>query len=138
MDSLNAIPPSPAASYRYGSIPPRQRSFRWENFDHAGPDERKLKLARLLEVTPARVEELELKRRRMRAGAVTATRLDLRPGQARRRGRSAPHPPALVQGLAALEFALLNHLAADPARCFTKQELLRDVWGYRSSGKRRR
>ena len=39
--------------------------------------------------------------------------------------------------LSALEFALLNQLAADPARCFTKQELLRDVWGYRSPGKTR-
>ena len=39
--------------------------------------------------------------------------------------------------LSALEFALLNQLAADPERCFTKHELLRDVWGYRSSGKTR-
>jgi DNA-binding response OmpR family regulator len=39
--------------------------------------------------------------------------------------------------LSALEFALLNHLAADPTRCFTKHELLRDVWGYRAPGKTR-
>jgi DNA-binding response OmpR family regulator len=39
--------------------------------------------------------------------------------------------------LSALEFALLSQLAADPERCFTKHELLRDVWGYRSSGKTR-
>jgi DNA-binding response OmpR family regulator len=39
--------------------------------------------------------------------------------------------------LSALEFALLNHLAGDPTRCFTKQELLRDVWGYRSPGRTR-
>jgi DNA-binding response OmpR family regulator len=39
--------------------------------------------------------------------------------------------------LSALEFALLNHLAADPDRCFTKHELLRDVWGYRTPGKTR-
>jgi DNA-binding response OmpR family regulator len=39
--------------------------------------------------------------------------------------------------LSALEFALLNHLAGDPTRCFTKHELLRDVWGYRSPGKSR-
>jgi DNA-binding response OmpR family regulator len=39
--------------------------------------------------------------------------------------------------LSALEFGLLNQLAADPERCFTKYELLRDVWGYRSSGKTR-
>jgi DNA-binding response OmpR family regulator len=39
--------------------------------------------------------------------------------------------------LSRLEFALLNQLAADPTRCFTKQELLRDVWDYRSNGKTR-
>ena len=36
--------------------------------------------------------------------------------------------------LARLEFALLCQLAADPLRVFTKRELLRDVWGYRSEG----
>jgi DNA-binding response OmpR family regulator len=39
--------------------------------------------------------------------------------------------------LSRLEFALLNQLAADPTRCFTKHELLRDVWDYRSNGKTR-
>jgi DNA-binding response OmpR family regulator len=32
------------------------------------------------------------------------------------------------------EFALLRTLAAEPTRVFTKHELLRDVWGYRSPG----
>jgi DNA-binding response OmpR family regulator len=32
------------------------------------------------------------------------------------------------------EFALLRALAAEPVRVFTKAELLRDVWGYRSPG----
>jgi DNA-binding response OmpR family regulator len=32
------------------------------------------------------------------------------------------------------EFALLRALAADPTRVFTKEELLRDVWGFRSLG----
>lgn len=32
------------------------------------------------------------------------------------------------------EFALLRALVADPTRVFTKEELLRDVWGYRSIG----
>jgi DNA-binding response OmpR family regulator len=40
--------------------------------------------------------------------------------------------------LAAKEFALLRALAADPRRVFTKEELLRDVWGYRSLGRERR
>jgi DNA-binding response OmpR family regulator len=32
------------------------------------------------------------------------------------------------------EFALLRALASHPTRVFTKEELLRDVWGYRSMG----
>src|SRR3954469_20486717 len=32
------------------------------------------------------------------------------------------------------EFALLRALAADPLRVFSKEELLRDVWGFRSLG----
>ena len=36
--------------------------------------------------------------------------------------------------LANKEFALLLALASDPARVFTKEELLRDVWGFRSMG----
>ena len=34
--------------------------------------------------------------------------------------------------LAGKEFELLAALAAEPTRVFTKDELLRDVWGYRS------
>jgi DNA-binding response OmpR family regulator len=36
--------------------------------------------------------------------------------------------------LSAKEFALLQALAAEPERVFTKPELLRDVWGYRAMG----
>ena len=32
------------------------------------------------------------------------------------------------------EFALLRALAAEPTRVLTKEELLRDVWGFRSLG----
>jgi DNA-binding response OmpR family regulator len=39
--------------------------------------------------------------------------------------------------LSATEFALLDRLAADPQRCFTKHELLRDVWGYRAPARSR-
>ena len=39
--------------------------------------------------------------------------------------------------LANKEFALLRTLAGDPTRVFTKEELLRDVWGYRSLGRTR-
>jgi DNA-binding response OmpR family regulator len=39
--------------------------------------------------------------------------------------------------LAAKEFALLRTLASSPTRVFTKDELLRDVWGFRASGSTR-
>ena len=39
--------------------------------------------------------------------------------------------------LSAKEFALLHTLAADPVRVFTKEELLRDVWGFKSMGSTR-
>jgi DNA-binding response OmpR family regulator len=39
--------------------------------------------------------------------------------------------------LAKKEFTLLRVLAGDPTRVFSKEELLRDVWGYRSPGKTR-
>ncbi len=39
--------------------------------------------------------------------------------------------------LAGKEFALLKTLAAAPTRVFTKEELLRDVWGFRSMGSTR-
>lgn len=32
------------------------------------------------------------------------------------------------------EFELLAYLALDPARVFTRHELLRDVWGFKSAG----
>jgi DNA-binding response OmpR family regulator len=39
--------------------------------------------------------------------------------------------------LSRLEFALLRTLAADPERVFTREELMRDVWGYRCPGRTR-
>lgn len=39
--------------------------------------------------------------------------------------------------LANKEFTLLRVLASDPSRVFSKEELLRDVWGYRSLGRTR-
>jgi DNA-binding response OmpR family regulator len=60
---------------------------------------------------------------RLRVGA-----LDVDPAsrETRLRGR----PVTLSQK----EFALLRALAAEPTRVFSKEELLRDVWGYRSLG----
>ena len=43
----------------------------------------------------------------------------------------------LTVALAAKEYELLVKLAAQPARVFTKDELLRDVWGFRSLGRTR-
>jgi DNA-binding response OmpR family regulator len=39
--------------------------------------------------------------------------------------------------LSAKEFALLHALAADPTRVYTKEELLRDVWGFKLMGSTR-
>ncbi len=39
--------------------------------------------------------------------------------------------------LASKEFALLRTLAADPTRVYTKDELLRTIWGFRSPGSTR-
>ena len=36
-----------------------------------------------------------------------------------------------------MEFELLVHLAREPERVFTKEELLRSVWQYRSGGSTR-
>jgi DNA-binding response OmpR family regulator len=39
--------------------------------------------------------------------------------------------------LSKMEFALLRALASEPTRVFTKDELLRDVWGFRARGQTR-
>jgi DNA-binding response OmpR family regulator len=39
--------------------------------------------------------------------------------------------------LSRLEFSLLRTLASEPGRVFTREELLRDVWGYRCPGRTR-
>jgi DNA-binding response OmpR family regulator len=65
-----------------------------------------------------------------------------RPGMGRLRcGSLEIDPPSrevLVRGeaveLSQKEFALLRTLASEPTRVWTKEELLRSVWGYRSMG----
>ncbi|MCW3012275.1 MAG: two component transcriptional regulator, winged helix family [Solirubrobacterales bacterium] len=72
-------------------------------------------------------------------------RADDRPARTRLRSGPVELDPATrivrVHGrpvdLAAKEFALLRALAADPTRVFTKDELLRSVWGFRSPGSTR-
>jgi DNA-binding response OmpR family regulator len=44
---------------------------------------------------------------------------------------------AMRVGLRRLEYALLVHLARDPVRVYTKDELMREVWGFRSAGSTR-
>ena len=58
---------------------------------------------------------------------------DLRLDPASREVRVGDNPV----DLSAKEFALLHALAMDPLRVFTKEELLRDVWGYKSMGSTR-
>ena len=42
-----------------------------------------------------------------------------------------------VVPLSAKEFDLLARLAPEPSRVFTKEELLREVWGFRALGRTR-
>jgi DNA-binding response OmpR family regulator len=63
-----------------------------------------------------------------RRGRLRVGELEIDPAgrEARLRGRRVD--------LSAKEFALLLALAAEPTRVFTKEELLRDVWGFRALG----
>ena len=65
---------------------------------------------------------------RRRAGRLRVGELDIDP-QART-ARLRGEPLALSQK----EFALLRMLASEPARVFTKDELLRQIWGFRHLG----
>lgn len=67
-------------------------------------------------------------RARRNRGLLRVGELEVDPAgrEARLRGRRVV--------LAAKEFALLLALASEPTRVFTKEELLRDVWGFRAMG----
>jgi DNA-binding response OmpR family regulator len=67
-------------------------------------------------------------RERVHRGKLRVGALEVDPAarEARLHGRRVP--------LAAKEFALLRALASAPTRVFTKEELLRDVWGFRAMG----
>jgi DNA-binding response OmpR family regulator len=79
----------------------------------------------------ARMRAVLRRREAGRAGPLRVGEIVIDPS--RREVRVAGEP---VQ-LANKEFTLLRTLAADPTRVFTKAELLRDVWGFRSLGKTR-
>jgi DNA-binding response OmpR family regulator len=87
---------------------------------------------------PFNIEEL-----RARIGAVLRRRQSRREGPIRI-GEMVVDPlrrrvtiGAREVALAKKEFTLLRVLAGDPTRVFSKEELLRDVWGYSSPGKTR-
>jgi DNA-binding response OmpR family regulator len=52
------------------------------------------------------------------------------------RSRIVQYGPMPVE-LRRREYALLAHMASDPERVWTRHELLRDVWGFRSDGSTR-
>src|ERR1700712_2878773 len=66
--------------------------------------------------------------RRGLAGRLRVGALELDP--AARTVSVSGTPVALSQK----EYALLRALASDPTKVFTKQELLRTIWGYRAVG----
>ncbi len=81
---------------------------------------------------------------RARVGALLR-RADDRPVRARLRVGPLQLDPASREvrvhdrrvELASKEFALLRTLASDPTRVYTKEELLRTIWGFRSPGSTR-
>jgi DNA-binding response OmpR family regulator len=73
-----------------------------------------------------RRSERRARRGRMRVGDLE---VDLASRDVRMRGRRVE--------LSQKEFSLLRTLAAEPTRVFTKEELLRNVWGFRAMGSTR-
>ena len=81
---------------------------------------------------------------RLRIAAVLRRTRERRGGGRLRVGELSIDPVSrevLLRGepvaLSQKEFALLSALAAEPTRVFTKEELLRDVWGFRAMGSTR-
>ncbi len=80
--------------------------------------ELRARLRALLRRTPTRVEA-----RTLEVGNVA---VDLRARSASAEG--------CTLGLTRIEFDLLAHLARSPHRVFTREELLRSIWGFRATG----
>jgi DNA-binding response OmpR family regulator len=103
----------------------RMRGFEYGADDYIskpfGYGELRLRIAAVLRRTHDRVN-----RGRMRIGA-----LEIDPA-----ARVATLRGSRVE-LATKEYALLKALAVAPTRVFTKEELLRDVWGFRARGQTR-
>ena len=79
----------------------------------------------------ARVRAVLRRRDDRRSGPLRVGEIVVDPS--RREVRVAGRPVRLANK----EFALLRMLASEPTRVFTKAELLRDVWGFRSLGRTR-
>ena len=79
----------------------------------------------------ARVRRVLARRESHRAGPVRVGDLVVDPAR-----REATVGGEKVR-LSSTEFSLLRTLASEPNRVFTKEELLRDVWGFRSLGRTR-
>lgn len=76
----------------------------------------------------ARVEAVLRRRRSARPGSTRVAEIEI---SREERTVSVSGRPV---SLSAKEFSLLSVLASEPTRVFPKEELLRDVWGYRSIG----
>ena len=90
-------------------------------------------------VRPFVYEELLARMRavlRRAGGGPRLDRMRVGPLEIDRRARTVRVGEHAVD-LAAKEYELLVALAADPERVFRKEELLRDVWGFRSLGRTR-
>ena len=89
-------------------------------------------------VRPFHYDELVERMRAVlrRAGGVPAARVAAGPLTIDRRARLVTVCGTRVE-LAQKEYELLLHLANEPERVFTKDELLRDVWGYRTRSRTR-
>jgi DNA-binding response OmpR family regulator len=107
----------------------------------AEPDERVRAFRRGCDdylVRPFHYDELVERMRAVlrRAGVTPMTRIVAGPLTIDRRARLVTLRGARVE-LAQKEYELLVHLASEPERVFTKEELLRDVWGYRTRSRTR-
>lgn len=71
-----------------------------------------------------------------RAGGAASATIAVGPLRIDRRARIVTVGGVRVE-LAQKEYDLLLHLAGEPQRVFTKDELLRDVWGYRTRSRTR-